>query len=421
MLYFCVSNENEYHMNQVTVLAGTHLSGTIWLPASKSVSNRALILNALCQGSFPVSNLSDCDDTRVVQNALRGDKEVIDVGAAGTAMRFLTSYLSNIEGVWIITGTERMKNRPIKILVDALIGLGARIEYLEKKGYPPLKITGTKLNGGVIELDGSVSSQYISALLMVAPLMAHGLTILLTGNAVSEPYLQMTIRMMQAYGVEVVRDGNQLQVIKQSYRPIQYVVESDWSAASYWYEMMALSSDEKAEIVLLGLQQNSMQGDSSVAQIFEPLGVETVYTSEGILLRKKEAILDFFEYNFVNEPDLAQTVVVTCMLQNIPFRFSGLQSLKIKETDRVLALQKEMRKLGYVLSAKDDSILFWNGGREEQKNGVSIDTYDDHRMAMAFAPVALKLGEITINHPQVISKSYPGYWTDLKKIGFQLV
>ena len=406
-------------MNQLMLFSpDTCLSGAVLLPASKSISNRALLLTALSQSPYPVENLSECDDTAAMQNALISKAGVIDVGAAGTAMRFLTAYLAQKEGTWIITGTERMKNRPIAILANALMQLGAQIEYLEKEGYPPLKITGKKLHGGTVVLDGGVSSQYISALLMMAPTMTHEVTIIILNGAISEPYINMTIRMMQDYGVKVIRHNNQLQIVSQPYQPVPYKVESDWSAASYWYEIVALFPDEKAAIELLGLQQNSMQGDSAVAGIFEPLGVETIYTSSGILLRKKETTTHFFEYDFVNQPDLAQTVVVTCLLKNIPFQFSGLQSLKIKETDRLLALQKEMRKLGYILSVKDNCMLCWNGERTPPESDLSIDTYEDHRMAMVFAPAALIFGKIIINNPLVVSKSYPQYWSDLQHVGF---
>lgn len=390
---------------------------TVQLPASKSICNRALILNALSYSPYEIQNLSDCDDTDVMVKALNSNDSHFDVKAAGTAMRFLTAFLSKVVGEWTITGTERMKNRPIRILVDALNAVGAKIEYLEKEGFPPLRIMGSALQGGEISLDGGVSSQYISALLMIAPLMEKGLTLHLQGKVISKPYIHLTLQLMKQYGVESEWVGSTIKVAPQSYRPLPYTVESDWSAASYWYEMMALS--QQAEIELKGLFKESLQGDAAGAKLFAQLGVATDYKAGGVVLRKNGNVCQKLIYDFINEPDLAQTFVTTCAFMDIPFRFIGLQSLKIKETDRIEALKCELRKLGYVLTDTNGSILEWNGERCEPEAHPVITTYEDHRMAMAFAPASLVRKEgIEIAHPEVVSKSYPHFWENLESAGF---
>ena len=396
------------------------LRASVQLPASKSISNRALILNALSYSPYDIQNLSDCDDTEVMVKALNSDSRDFDIKAAGTAMRFLTAFLSKIVGEWTITGTERMKNRPIKLLVDALNSLGARIEYIEKEGYPPLRIFGSALQGGEISLAGGVSSQYISALLMIAPLMEKGLTLHLEGNIISRPYINLTLQLMEQFGVKAIWNGQTIKILPQEYKPIRFTVESDWSAASYWYSIMALSKN--AEIELLGLFKNSLQGDAAGAKLFAQLGVGTTFTDRGVVLKYNGNAVKKLIYNFVNEPDLAQTFVVTCVLLNIPFRFTGLQSLKIKETDRIEALTTELRKLGYLLTDSNDSILEWNGERCEPEADPIIATYEDHRMAMAFAPAALVLPKgLKVADPEVVTKSYPAYWEDLRKAGFALI
>lgn len=404
-------------MNYVIHAPAASWETSVQLPASKSICNRALILNALSYSPYEIQNLSDCDDTDVMVKALNSNDSHFDVKAAGTAMRFLTAFLSKVVGEWTITGTERMKNRPIRILVDALNAVGAKIEYLEKEGFPPLRIMGSALQGGEISLDGGVSSQYISALLMIAPLMEKGLTLHLQGKVISKPYIHLTLQLMKQYGVESEWVGSTIKVAPQSYRPLPYTVESDWSAASYWYEMMALS--QQAEIELKGLFKESLQGDAAGAKLFAQLGVATDYKAGGVVLRKNGNVCQKLIYDFVNEPDLAQTFVTTCAFMDIPFRFTGLQSLKIKETDRIEALKCELRKLGYVLTDTNGSILEWNGERCEPEAHPVITTYEDHRMAMAFAPASLVLKEgIEIAHPEVVSKSYPHFWENLESAGF---
>ena len=422
-MYFCEALSRKLKFKYMTSkhlhLQTKEINLQIKLPASKSISNRALILNALAYSPYDIQNLSDCDDTRVMVKALGSNNTTFDIGAAGTAMRFLTAFLSKTVGEWTITGSERMRNRPIKLLVDALNSLGAKVEYVDKEGYPPLKIYGSALMGGEISLNGGVSSQYISALMMIAPYMQNGLEIKLEGNVISVPYIRMTMSMMKEFGVSVIFDNNRIEIKPQTYLPIQYKVESDWSAASYWYEILSIAG--KGQIMLEGLNQNSYQGDSKVAELFEQLGVKTEYKDEGVLLISTQKYTSKFEYDFVNQPDLAQTFAVTCCLKNIPFVFSGLQSLKIKETDRIAALINELKKLGFVLFEPAEGQLAWNGEKSPTKlpkleaNTPSICTYEDHRMAMAFAPAAL-LTPIEIEEPQVVSKSYPDFWNDLEKL-----
>ncbi len=393
------------------------IKGNIKLPASKSISNRALILNALSYSDLEIKNVSDCDDTNVMIQALNSDNTSFDVGAAGTSMRFLTAFLSKIIGEWTITGSERMKQRPIKLLVDALNNLGAKIEYEEKEGYPPLRIFGSALEGGEISLDGGVSSQYISALMMIAPTMKHGLKLTLTGKIISKPYIQLTIHMMEEFGVHVQFKENVISIKPQDYKAIPYAVESDWSAASYWYQILSLSG--KGEVFLQGLRKNSAQGDAKIAELFQNLGIKTSYQKEGALLSLNGNLSPKLIYNFVNQPDMAQTFVVTCCLLNVPFRFSGLQSLKIKETDRIAALITELQKIEFVIHETSDGVLEWKGEKCAVTEPTEIDTYEDHRMAMAFAPVSIKQA-VTIKDPEVVSKSYPKFWDDLKSAGFKI-
>lgn len=406
-------------MERIIVTPPINIHTRIQLPSSKSLCNRALIINALAHGSEPPQNLSNCDDTRVMIRALQQMQPTIDIMAAGTAMRFLTAFLTVAPGTHLITGTERMKQRPIGILVDALRSLGAEIDYAENEGFPPLRITGKKLDKENITLPGNVSSQYISALLMIAPTLQHGLTLTLEGKIVSRPYIDMTLQLMRDFGAQAewIAD-NQLKVEATGYQPTPYYIESDWSAASYWYEICALTPD--ATVELPGLFEQSLQGDAAVAQIFSLLGVETSYSERMVTLRNTGKAVDKLEYDFVNQPDLAQTFVVTCCMKHIPFCFTGLESLKIKETDRIFALITEMKKLGYVVKEKDNSILYWDGEHCPAQPHPAIDTYEDHRMAMAFAPASLILKSVCINHPQVVSKSYPNYWENLQEAGFNL-
>lgn len=422
---------------QYIVSAPSTLRASIQLPASKSISNRALILHSLAQSNIVPYNLSDCDDTRVMIRALNETSEQIDILAAGTAMRFLTAYLSVTPGTRTITGTKRMQQRPIRILVDALRKLGAQIEYAANEGFPPLRITGTELKGEEISLAGNISSQYISALLMIGAMLPKGLRLHLTGDIISRPYINLTLQLMRDFGAKAEwTSENSITVHPGGYQEVPFTVESDWSAASYWYQMVALQGiknkkiekQEKGsfntstypEIELLGLFSHSYQGDSRGAEVFSKLGVRTEYTDHGVKLTSIGVPVARLVEDFVDIPDLAQTFVVTCCLMNIPFRFTGLQSLKIKETDRIIALITELRKLGYVVRSEQDSILSWDGERCPAEAEPVISTYEDHRMAMAFAPACLVLPQIQIDEPQVVSKSYPSYWESLQEAGFKV-
>lgn len=434
---------------QYKILSPGSVNSSIVLPSSKSISNRALAIGALAGSIASITNLSDCDDTEVMQRWLTERPSTVDVGAAGTSMRFSTALLAVGQGEHVLTGSERMKNRPIKILVDALRRLGADISYVEKEGYPPLRIVGKGgLSYGSVSLPGNVSSQYISALMMIGPYLKDGLILTLTDKVISRPYIEMTMSLMRQFGAKVYWDcssdesngtvdeylesnsaddksteSNVIIVEPGRYAVKSFNVESDWSAASYWYEMVALSSEGDARVLLPGLYEDSLQGDSKGREVFSLLGVKTEYTKDGVLLSKTTREVDTLEYDFVKMPDLAQTFVVTCCMMGVPFHFTGLESLKIKETDRIVALKNEMAKLGFDLEDRNDSELLWDGRRRaltaEEYDSVAIDTYEDHRMAMAFAPVALVNGSIRINNPHVVSKSYPRYWDNLLAAGFQ--
>ena len=412
---------------QYIVSCPEHIDTSLMLPASKSISNRALIIQALTKGGMMPENLSDCDDTEVIIRGLGKQSEIIDIKAAGTAMRFMTAYLSATEGEHTITGTERMKHRPIGILVDALRYLGAEIEYVGEEGYPPLRIRGRQLEGGTLLIAGDVSSQYISALLMIAPILTKGLELKLTGNIISRPYIDLTLHLMHEFGVAAEwSDFDTIRVKPQPYQQRAYTIESDWSAASYWYEILALTDDTQSKVALQGLKDGSRQGDSTVRYIFSLLGIKTSFKEKDVngmpeaLLTRHSRMLNRMDYDFTNQPDLAQTLIAVCPVLGIPFHFTGLGTLKIKETDRIEAMKREMEKLGYILHEEEGTALSWTGERCEPMTQPTIDTYEDHRMAMSFAPLAIKLGEIRINNPEVVSKSYPHYWADLRKAGFKI-
>lgn len=388
----------------------------IVLPASKSISNRVLLLNELCGNAAPIENLSECDDSQVMQNALSENRETIDIHGAGTAMRFLTAYFAIARGKHLLTGSERMRQRPIAPLVEALRSIGASIDYAGEEGFPPLHITGSDLEGGNISLPGDISSQYISALLMIAPRTRRGIDLTLTGKITSRPYIDMTVSLLRLYGATVTAEGNRLTVAPGNYQALPMRIEADWTAASYWYQIAALHPH--AEIELPGLHRESLQGDARIAELFEPLGIRTRPSAEGIVLTRGELSTARIEYDLTDQPDLAQTLVATCALLGLPFRFTGLQSLRIKETDRITALKNELKKLGYLIADRDSSILEWNGERCAPQPDPIIDTYDDHRMAMAFAPAAIRFPELGIRHPEVVGKSYPKFWDHLQKAGF---
>ncbi len=395
---------------------GGKLQGRISLPSSKSISNRLLIIRALSPNGFPLEGLSDSDDTQVLQQGLLSASDVIDIGHAGTSMRFFTAYFAVTGQERTITGSERMKNRPISNLVDALNQLGAGISYLEKPGYPPLRTSGKPLSGKSIEINGNVSSQFISAMLLVAPTLPDGLTIRIKGALVSASYVKMTLGLMQQAGVHTTWENNTITVARQDYRSEGITVERDWSAASYWYQMAVLAVD--AELLLEGVTEKSMQGDAIISQMACSFGIKTEYTPEGALLTKHRNICLTLGLDFMNAPDLVQTMAVTCCLNNTRFRFAGVQTLRVKETDRIAALQNELLKLGYCMQESEPGTIEWNRECVEPQHPACISTYHDHRMAMAFAPAAIHFPGLQIDDPGVVSKSYPNFWNDLKKVGF---
>ncbi len=396
------------------------LTGEITLTASKSESNRALIIQALCEGEFEITNLAEAEDTRILQGLLQSDNIELSSGISGAVMRFMTAYLTIQNKDFVLTGDKRMKERPIKILVNALNDLGAQISYAEQVGYPPLIINKANLNGDKVLLDGSVSSQYVSALLMIAPKLKHGLHIKFEGEIISKPYIDMTINMMQYFGVNVKWNNDSIIVSSGKYKAKDFIVEADWSAASYWYSMVAIAKDE-TEIILYGLKKDNLQGDSEVVNIYRKFGVITEFIDEGVRLTKSKNI-DFQSVDllidFINCPDLAQTVAVTCAVLNLKTKLTGLKTLRIKETDRITALQDELNKLGFNIEVDGDDLIVNPINNFEIKNTL-IRTYNDHRMAMAFAPLGL-LTPIKIENPEVVKKSYPNFWQDLKLVGFEI-
>ncbi|MCD8289208.1 MAG: 3-phosphoshikimate 1-carboxyvinyltransferase [Prevotella sp.] len=395
---------------------------TISLPASKSITNRALILSALSSQKADLENVSRCDDSAVLIAALRDRPDIIDIGAAGSAMRFLTAFLSIREGEHTLTGTARMCRRPIKVLVEALRQLGADITYEGADGFPPLHIRGRNLYGGSIQMEGNVSSQYVSALLMTAPMMRRGLSVQLTGSIISRAYIDLTLGMMQDFGAHAEWTAvDTITVRPQPYKPVHYFIENDWTAASYWYELLALSGST-AELHLDGLTDGSIQGDTTVKYLFSLLGVRTIFATKEkkvptrVTLRRGSMKVSRLVFDFSNCPDLVQTLVCTCCGLDIPFDFTGLSTLRIKETDRILALKTELRKLGFVLQDYGDSRLVWDGEKTTPAD-EPINTYEDHRMAMAFAPLAQRFNSLRIANPEVVSKSYPEFWDNLRRTG----
>lgn len=387
----------------------------IQLASSKSESNRSLIISALTNFESQLSNVSEARDSQTLEQLLHSEEEEANVIDAGAPMRFLTAYFAVTGKKKIMTGTPRMCERPIGILVDALRELGATITYLGKDGYPPMLLEGFTYSGkNSLVVKSNVSSQFISALLLVSPTLPEGLILNLEGEIGSRPYIEMTLQQMAHFGISYTADWEkkQITVPHQAYRPEAFAVESDWSGASYWYSIVALAPD--AEIELLGLKEQSLQGDSAIADIMDPLGVKTTYTERGVLLQKKEAVKEL-TWDFSGCPDLVQTVAVCCGAKDIRLTMTGIESLKIKETDRVAALQSELIKIGASLTETAPNHRYEVNKINEGDPLPVIDTYDDHRMAMAFAPVGI-LRQIVIEEPGVVVKSYPGFWRDLKTV-----
>tara|TARA_B110000444_G_C18826146_1_gene590443 strand:+ start:318 stop:1490 length:1173 start_codon:yes stop_codon:yes gene_type:complete len=366
------------------------------LPASKSISSRLLIIQALSKEKFKIKNLSDSDDTTSLKKALDSKENIIDIGHAGTSFRFLTSYLSIQNGKRIIlTGSERIKERPIKELVTVLQKIGGKIDYMENEGLPPLKINGTRLEGRKVEIDGGVSSQFITSILLIAPTLKNGIELKIKGELVSKPYVTMTLKLMNEFGIESSWKNNIIKMQSQDYIAKNYKVEADWSATSFWFEIAALSKN--CNIKLNGLQENSIQGDKRSIEIFKNLGVNSEFKDGKLILTKNQTISACKAYNLIETPDLYQPLKCMLFARNISAEISGLKTLRNKETDRIISVENELKKLNAT---------------------KIIETYKDHRMAMSFAPLCLKFGELQINDVEVVSKSYPKFWQDLKKDGF---
>jgi len=391
---------------------------SIIITGSKSESNRLLLLQAL-HPEITIENLSNSDDSEVMQKALLSNSEVIDIHHAGTAMRFLTAYFAIQESREVIlTGSSRMKERPIKILVDALNTLGADISYIENEGFPPLKIKGKKLTKNKISIQANTSSQYITALLLIGSKLENGIELTLEGEITSIPYIKMTLSLLNEIGFKTIFEGKNIAVKPNSnnHQPTTLVVESDWSSASYFYSIVALA-EVGTQVTLSSYKENSLQGDSVLAEIYKEFGVKTTFNKNNITLEKVYHQLTSLSFDLVNSPDIAQTIAVTAFGLGLKCDLFGLHTLKIKETDRLEALKTEIEKLGGELEITNESLHL--KPLLDKYNLVSIDTYNDHRMAMAFAPLALKTS-IQINDPEVVSKSYPSFWDDLKSIGFQI-
>ncbi|MEM9361087.1 MAG: 3-phosphoshikimate 1-carboxyvinyltransferase [Bacteroidota bacterium] len=394
------------------------VNASIRITGSKSETNRLLLLQALFS-NIKMDNLSNSDDGEVMRKGLKISNGEVDIHHAGTAMRFLTAYFASQEGKEIIlTGSARMKERPIKVLVDALTELGAKIEYTNTEGCPPLRISGKKLIKSKVALPANVSSQYISALLLIAPSLENGLELELMGKITSVPYIKMTLSLLKDLGISTSFEGNKIMVeSKSAVDAAAMVVESDWSSASYFYSIAAMCK-LGSEIKLSAYKKNSLQGDSVLQKIYIQFGVETSFSDNEIRLKKvREQGSDFFEYDLSNAPDLAQTISVTCLGLGIGCRLTGLHTLPIKETDRLAALKAELTKLGAQVETDAESLTLQ--ASNSIQNGVSIDTYHDHRMAMAFAPLALRT-DLFVNDAGVVSKSYPDFWNDLKTIGLEI-
>ncbi len=394
------------------------ITGRIKLPASKSITNRVLIMRALSSHNFPVYNISDSDDSKVLVGALSNlEKEEYNIGHAGTAMRFLTALFAVLPGERVLTGSERMQQRPVAPLVDALLDMGADIKYLKKEGYPPLIIRGKKLTAREISISANISSQFISALMLIAPYLPQGLRISLKGRVLSRPYLEMTAELMRLAGIVVNFADTTIEVEPGNYHLESFTIESDWSAASYWFAFAGLSRG--SQIVLKGLHENSLQGDAALVSIFNAIGVEASFVNDGLQLNHTMPGKNFFDYDFCHQPDLAQTLAVYLSLKEIPFHLRGLYNLSIKETDRIAAVVNELDKLGYILKQKNNEELLWDGTKKSFSSNAIL-TYKDHRMAMAFAAAAFLFEPIEIHEPGVVTKSYPNFWNNLKETGFTI-
>lgn len=416
-------------MNSYKITApGGKLQGEISLPASKSISNRVLIIRALSGSDFRIDNLSDANDTVILERLLslieqkKGSSSIVEINAgdAGTVMRFLAAYLSRMPGKWVLTGTARMKQRPIGILVDGLKFLGADIEFLGKIGYPPVLIKGKKLSGKEIVVDPEVSSQFVSALIMTGPVIPGGLRMHIAGHPVSQPYIEMTIRLLEYFGVKVTRDRTYIRIPEEKFIPSDFTVEADWSSAAFWYMAAALSSD--ADILLKGLKRDSIQGDAALADIFSKLGVTSEFVQKGVRIKKKGSPVSSLVYNFNDHPDIAPAVILTCAALGIEGDFEGLESLRIKESDRLAGLISalnipEIEPENYIPGKPQ---IKFGAGKISFPRGLVLNSSGDHRMAMTYAMLSCVTGNIIIEDADVVQKSYPRFWNDIASLGFKI-
>ncbi|MGZ3930763.1 MAG: 3-phosphoshikimate 1-carboxyvinyltransferase [Bacteroidia bacterium] len=399
------------------------IRATLVLPGSKSISNRLLMLRAISGASLRFTNLSDSDDTILLAKALgriqTSTSAEIDIHHAGTDMRFLTAYLAAKEGHWQLTGSDRMKERPVGELTEALKKIGADISFQGKEGFPPLAINGKKLQGGSLEIDGSISSQFTSALLLIAPSLGNGLTLKLKGTVVSRPYINMTVELLKQFGAVVNVSGDMIKVEPSRLKFSSSVchVESDWSSASYWFSIAALSP--QTDVTLGELHQNSLQADSMLPEIYKQFGISTEFKNEKVILRSAGNKAKHFSWDFTDCPDIAQTLAVTCIGLGVKAELRGLQTLKLKETNRIVAIKAELEKFGAAVEATDHTMVIMPPDKLNSSE-ITVQTYNDHRMAMSFAPLALKHPHLNIEHPEVVNKSYPEYWDDLQLAGFDL-
>ena len=392
------------------------LNGNVSLPPSKSISNRILIIKAICGQHFEIRNISQSTDTQFLQNILESQNEIINAGDGGTTFRFLTAYLCLTEGEKILTGSNRMKERPVGTLVNALKELGAQIEYTERENYPPLLIRGGTLKGGEISVDASGSSQFISALLLIAPMLKEGLKLHLIGTKVSEPYIDMTLRLMGEFGIKYEKDFNSITIPYQQYNVKDIEVESDWSSAAFFYQIASLA-DKSLQLHLKGLKKSSIQGDKIIADLMHYFKVETTYENDGVLLTKGNERIPKLRFNFSSYPDLVPSLLATCGAMGVNATVWGINHLRLKESDRITALQNELGKTGVKFYEKDENFICEG---KMNRTDLLVNTYSDHRIAMAFAPLALLFGKIDIENPDVVKKSFPGFWNELVKLGFEI-
>ncbi|MEI6312611.1 MAG: 3-phosphoshikimate 1-carboxyvinyltransferase [Bacteroidota bacterium] len=388
----------------------------IQLPSSKSIANRVLLIQQLCKESFKIKNLSTAADTQVLVEALKGNSSTIDIQDAGTACRFMCAYLATQGGEYTLTGTARMQQRPIKPLVDALNSIGANITYLDKEGYLPLSFKNTQIIGGTIQIDASMSSQFVSALLLIAPTLKNGLTIQFK-NAVSMDYIEMTLELLKYFGIDLVATEQSISIAPQAYKAQNISIESDWSSASYFFSIAAMIPNSR--IQLNNLTVYSLQGDVVCSYIATQLGAETHLLGDNIAVRQQDISIDHFEYDFKDCPDLVMTFAVLCALKKIKARFKNIDHLAYKESNRLLALQSELAKINCAFYASDEAWIIEPTAFDTNQT-IEINTYDDHRMAMAFAPLAFISKAVVFDHVEVVKKSFPDYWNQVAKCGLEI-